>query len=124
VDPKSFESKIHAGIHVIGDASIAGALPKSGFAANSEAKQCAHAVVAMLKGDAVSEAKFVNTCYSLLSPTYGISVAGVYHIGEKGISEVPGAGGVSPKDADAEFRKKEADYTYGWYASIAADVWG
>ena len=95
VDPKTFESKIHKGIHVIGDASIAGALPKSGFAANSEAKICASAIAAMLKGEPVPEESFVNTCYSLVGPTYGISVAGVYRISEKGITEVPGSGGVS-----------------------------
>ncbi len=124
VDPKTFESKIHKGIHVIGDSSIAGALPKSGFAANSEAKICASAIAAMLKGEPVPEESFVNTCYSLIGPTYGISVAGVYRISDKGITEVPGSGGVSPKEATDAFRADEAKYAYGWYASITADTWG
>jgi sulfide dehydrogenase [flavocytochrome c] flavoprotein subunit len=124
VDPKTFESKIHQGIHVIGDASIAGALPKSGFAANSEAKIAANAIVSMLRGDAVHDASYVNTCYSLIAPEYAISVAGVYRVTEKGVTEIPGAGGVSPKDADAGFRANEARYTFGWYSSITADVWG
>ena len=124
VDPKTFESKIHKGIHVIGDSSIAGALPKSGFAANSEAKICASAIAAMLKGEPVPEESFVNTCYSLVGPTYGISVAGVYRISDKGITEVPGSGGVSPKEATDAFRADEAKYAYGWYASITADIWG
>jgi sulfide dehydrogenase [flavocytochrome c] flavoprotein subunit len=51
VDPKTFESKLHPGVHVIGDSSIAGALPKSGFAASSEAKMCAAAIVALFKGE-------------------------------------------------------------------------
>ena len=42
VDPKTFESKLHPGIHVIGDAAIAGALPKSGFAANSGFRHRGH----------------------------------------------------------------------------------
>ena len=46
VDAVTFESKLHPGIHVVGDSSIAGALPKSGFAASSEAKMCAAAIVA------------------------------------------------------------------------------
>lgn len=124
VDPKTFESKIHKGIHVIGDSSIAGALPKSGFAANSEAKICAAAIAAMLKGEPVPEESFVNTCYSLIAPNYGISVAGVYRISDKGIVEVPGAGGVSPKEATDAFREDEAKYAHGWYASITADTWG
>ncbi len=124
VDPKSFESTVHKDIHVIGDASIAGALPKSGFAANSEAKLCAAAIAASLKGQPLPDATFVNTCYSLVAPEYGISVAAVYRITEKGISAVKGAGGVSPKDADAGFRADEAKYAFGWYASITKDIWG
>src|SRR3990170_3955626 len=50
VNPMTFESKLHPGIHVIGDSAIAGALPKSGFAANSEAKIAAAAIVAQLNG--------------------------------------------------------------------------
>ncbi len=124
VDPKTFESKIHPGIYVIGDASIAGALPKSGFAASSEAKMCAAAIVALFRGETVADVSFVNTCYSLIAPEYGISVAGVYRITEKGITDVEGAGGVSPKDASEGFRADEAKYAAGWYASITADIWG
>jgi sulfide dehydrogenase [flavocytochrome c] flavoprotein subunit len=122
VDPKTFESKLHPGIHVIGDASIAGALPKSGFAANSEAKITASAIVAMFRGESVADASYVNTCYSLLAPNYGISVAGVYRVTDKGIVQIEG--GVSPKDATDGFRADEAKYAGGWYASITADAWG
>jgi sulfide dehydrogenase [flavocytochrome c] flavoprotein subunit len=125
IDFKTFESKIQKNIHVIGDSSIVGPdLPKSGFAANSEAKICASAIAAMLKGEPVPEESFVNTCYSLVGPTYGISVAGVYKLTEKGITPVPGSGGVSPKEATDAFREDEAKYARGWYASIAADTWG
>jgi sulfide dehydrogenase [flavocytochrome c] flavoprotein subunit len=123
VNPATFESTIHKHVHVIGDASIAGALPKSGFAANSEAKLCAAGIVAELRGEQPVFGSFVNTCYSLLAPDYGISVAGVYRITEKGIAEVPGAGGVSPAGADAEFRRDEAKYASGWYDSITTDIW-
>src|SRR6185436_1734009 len=43
IDPVTFESKLVPGVHVIGDAAIAGAMPKSAFAANSQAKTCAAA---------------------------------------------------------------------------------
>ena len=68
VDPKTFESKMYPGIHVIGDSSVAGALPKSGFAASSEAKMCAAAIVALFKGETPAENSLVNTCYSLIAP--------------------------------------------------------
>lgn len=123
VDQRSFESSVHAGIHVIGDASVAGKMPKSGFAANSQGKVCAAAIVSDLHGLTMPEPSYVNTCYSLISPDYGISVAAVYrHSKEKGIYKVDGSGGVSPKDANAQFRKDEARYAVGWYDSITADA--
>jgi len=124
VDPKTFESKLHPGVHVIGDSAIAGALPKSGFAASSEAKMCAAAIVTMFKGGTPAENSLVNTCYSMIAPKYAISVAGVYRVSDKGIVQIEGSGGVSPKDAPDSFREEEAKYTFGWYQSITADIWG
>jgi NADPH-dependent 2,4-dienoyl-CoA reductase/sulfur reductase-like enzyme len=77
IDPVTFESKLQTGIHVIGDAAIAGAMPKSAFAANSQAKTCAAAVARLLTGAVPSVPKLINTCYSLVAPDYGISIAGV-----------------------------------------------
>src|SRR5262249_47018772 len=78
IDPVTFESKLQPRIHVIGDAAIAGAMPKSAFAANSQAKTCAAAVAQLLTGGTPTSPKLINTCYSLVAPDYGISVAGVY----------------------------------------------
>lgn len=123
VDPRTFESTKQKGIYVIGDAANAAPMPKSGFAANSHAKAAAAAITAELAGQAPSDSVYVNTCYSLLAPDYGISVANIYRLTAEGIKEVPGSGGVSPKDADAAFRADEAKYALGWYASIVADTW-
>ena len=122
VDHKTFESKIHKGVHVLGDASIAAPMPKSGFAASTQAKVCAAAVAAMVRGKAPGQPKFVNTCYSLVAPDYGISVAMVYGYADGKIIKVKGSGGLSPMGASADFRKQEADYARGWYDSIARDI--
>ena len=125
VNQRTFESEVVPNIHVLGDAVLAGAMPKSGFSANSQAKVCARAVVARLREEEPPEPAFINTCYSLLSADYGISVAAVYRLDEHGtIASVPGAGGVSPADAPLAFRRAEADYARGWYASITADMFG
>src|SRR5437660_10719607 len=50
IDPVSFESKLVPNIHVIGDACIAGAIPKSASAASAQAKACAAAVISLLAG--------------------------------------------------------------------------
>lgn len=125
VNQRNFKADGQADIHVIGDASIAGKMPKSGFAANSQGKVCAAAIVSELRGKQMPEPSYVNTCYSLVSPDYGISVAAVYRYSkEKGIYKVKGSGGVSPKDADADYRKHEARYAKGWYDSITFDSFG
>jgi len=124
IDQRTFESRLQEDIHVIGDAATATPMPKSGFAASSQGKVCATAIVASLSGQEMPAPSLVNTCYSLVGPDYGISVAAVYRLGEDGITAVQGAGGVSPKDADASFRVAESRYAVGWYQSITADTWG
>ena len=96
IDPVTFESKLQPNIHVIGDASIAGAMPKSAFSANAQAKVCAAAVAKLVAGGKPDDPKLINTCYSLVAPDYGISVAGVYRPADGQIKDVEGSGGVSP----------------------------
>ena len=125
VNHRSFESEVVPGIHLLGDAILAGAMPKSGFSANSQAKVCARAIIHSLQGETPPEPLLMNTCYSLLSEEYGISVAAVYRLDDRGtIAPVEGSGGVSPPDATMEFRQSEAEYARGWYASITADMFG
>ncbi len=50
IDPVTFESKRAPNVHVVGDATIAGGMPKSAFSANAQAKVCAAAVVDLLAG--------------------------------------------------------------------------
>ena len=112
------------GIHVIGDAAIAGAMPKSAFSANAQAKVCAQAVIDLLAGRAPQEPKLINTCYSLVAPGYGISVAGVYHPANGVLADIEGAGGTSPLDAPASLREQEALYAADWYRTITQQVFG
>ena len=123
VDQKTFESKLQPGVHVIGDATIAGAMPKSGYAANSQGKVCAAAVVALLNEGEVGVPSYVNTCYSIAGPEWGISVAAVYKLGADGvITSVPNSGGVTPMDASEEMHKREVEYAYSWYKNIVHDI--
>jgi NADPH-dependent 2,4-dienoyl-CoA reductase/sulfur reductase-like enzyme len=124
IDPVTFESKLQPNIHVIGDAAIAGAMPKSAFAANSQAKVCAAAVATLLKGDKPAEPKLINTCYSAVAPDYAISIAGVYRPANGLLADVEGAGGVSPIDAPASFRALEASYADAWFKTITSEVFG
>ena len=123
VNQVTFESTLQPGIHVIGDASIAGKMPKSGFSANSQGKVAAAAIVSELAGQEPIEPSYANTCYSLITPEHGISVAKVYKISDKKtIVGIKGSGGLSPKNEDPIVRRQEAIYTQGWYDAIVQDM--
>lgn len=124
IDPVTFESRLQPNIHVIGDASIAGGMPKSAFSANVQGKVCAVAIASLLRGDAPVEPKLINTCYSLVAPDYGISVAGVYSPRNGVLTDVEGAGGTSPVNAPPSFRAQEAAYAEAWFQTIASEVYG
>ncbi|WP_294949255.1 NAD(P)/FAD-dependent oxidoreductase [Sulfurivirga sp.] len=123
VDHMTFESTLKKNIHVVGDSSIASPLPKSGYAANSEAKICAAAIVSLLNGKKMPEPSWVNTCYSIIAPGDGISVAMVYAYENGKIIKVKGSGGLTGK-YDPELRKREEMYAHSWFNNITADVFG
>ena len=124
IQGKNFESTKHKNIHVIGDSCGAKPMPKSGYAANSQAKVCAAAVVALLNGKDSPDPSYVNTCYSIIHPGDGISVAMVYDYDPaKGkIIKVKGSGGLTPSKFDAKMREREQQYAYSWYNNITADI--
>jgi sulfide dehydrogenase [flavocytochrome c] flavoprotein chain len=117
VDATTFESTLHKNIHVIGDACIAGAMPKSGYSANSEAKTCATNLVALMNGKETTVMTGINTCYSFLSAKEAVSVAGVYTVKDNAIIAVPNSGGVSPDLSEAE-----AVYASSWLNNILTEM--
>jgi sulfide dehydrogenase [flavocytochrome c] flavoprotein subunit len=124
IDPVTFESKLQPGIHVIGDAAIGGAMPKSAFAANAQAKVCADAILQLFAGAAPAEPRLINTCYSLAAPGYGFSVAGVYRPTNGLLTDVEGAGGTSPLDAPDALRAQEATFADAWFKTITHETFG
>jgi sulfide dehydrogenase [flavocytochrome c] flavoprotein chain len=124
IEPATFTSTMHPDIHVIGDAAIANAMPKSAFAANAQAKLCAVQAADLLKGKTPRSTTLINTCYSLVDQEYGISVAGVYQPTSDGWQSVPGAGGVSPLEADDNTRRQEAVYARDWFETLTRQVFG
>ena len=119
INPTTFESTLHKDIHVIGDSSIAGAMPKSGYSANSEAKACATNIVALMNGKEIIEMSAINTCYSYLSAKEAVSVTGVYKVNaeKQAIEALPGSVAVSP-----DLSEVEAIYAESWLKNILADM--
>lgn len=125
VKAATFESQLADDVFVVGDATVAAPMPKSGFCANSQAKVAAAAIAASLDSRDAPRPYFTNTCYSLVAPDYGISVAAIYNLNSDGlIQAVEGAGGLSPREAPASLRVAEAQNAHSWYDAICQDTWG
>ena len=124
IDGKTFESTLQKGIHVIGDAAIQSPLPKSGYAANSEAKVVAAAVVDLVNDREPGTPSWVNTCYSIVAPEDGISVAMVYNLVDGKVAKVEGSGGLTPMDSSPADRAREVKYAHSWFNNITHDIFG
>jgi sulfide dehydrogenase [flavocytochrome c] flavoprotein chain len=123
IDPVTFASKRVPNIHVIGDACIAGAIPKSASAANAEAKACAAAVVNLLAGKAPETPRLTGACYSTVAPGYAFSLSGAYAPKDGLFTEVEGPS-TSLVDAPREVRAQEAETALKWFSAITADTFG
>jgi sulfide dehydrogenase [flavocytochrome c] flavoprotein subunit len=117
VNPVTFESTLAKDVHVIGDAVSAGALPKSGYAANSEAKVAAINIVQLMNGKEPIEPSFVNACYSFITDKEAISVTGVYKVVGGKPTAVPNSGGVSQ-----DLSEREAIYGRSWLTNILTEM--
>ena len=122
VDTRTMESTKQKNIHVLGDAAIAASMPKSGYAANSQAKVCAAAIAALLNGQEPPVPAFINTCYSIAADKWGFSVMGVYKSAKDGSEIVKLAGGTSPVKSPPEYFEREEQYAHSWYNNITKDM--
>jgi len=124
IDPVTFASRLVPNIHVIGDACIGGAIPKSASAANAEAKACAGAVASLISGASPAMPKLDGTCYNTVAPGYAFSLSGSYQPKDDIFAEIEGSGFTSPVDASRETRLRESDIAQSWYHTITAETFG
>ncbi|MGB7334595.1 MAG: NAD(P)/FAD-dependent oxidoreductase [Salaquimonas sp.] len=122
IDAASMRSKVDESIFVIGDACIAGAMPKSGFSANSQAKVAAMNVRGDLVQSKVFPAKYSNTCWSLIESDDGVKVGAQYAPQDGAIASTSSF--ISQTGEDASMRKATYEESVGWYAGITKDMFG
>ena len=120
IDPASMKPRQDANIFVIGDACVAGDMPKSAFAANSQAKVAANVVRSELTGSRVFPAKYTNTCWSLIETDNAVKVGGAYEPKDGKIAATETY--ISKPGEDAETRKQTQAENTGWYSAIVADM--
>jgi len=120
VDAENMRSTIDPNIYVLGDASIAGDMPKSAFSANSQAKVAALMVRGELINARTFPARYANTCWSLIAPDDTVKVGGRYEPKPDKITAAETF--VSKTDENAEYRKQIQAENVGWYSGIIADM--
>jgi sulfide dehydrogenase [flavocytochrome c] flavoprotein subunit len=114
IAPHTFESQSVSHVHVIGDACIADAMPKSASAAYTQARQCARAIASLLREQAVPEPAFESVCYSMLGPQRAISIHGRFGIEDGRIVALE-----SPAASAAD--APQAREARRWYRAIRED---
>ncbi len=120
--PATMQSRLDENIHILGDSAAQGDMPKSGFAANSQAKVAAMAVRGALTGSRVFPAKFSNTCWSLIDTDNGVKVGASYTATDEKIASVDSF--ISQTGESADLRATTYRESLGWYDAIVADMFG
>jgi len=118
--PATMASKADPNVYVLGDASVASSMPKSGFSANSQAKVAANAIRGELTGSKVFTPRFANTCWSLIATNDGVKVGANYSAGKEKIEVVDKF--ISKTGEDTAVRKMTYEESEGWYSGITTDM--
>jgi NADPH-dependent 2,4-dienoyl-CoA reductase/sulfur reductase-like enzyme len=120
INPENMKSTIDPNIYIVGDACIPGDMPKSAFAANSQAKIAAM----MIRGELVSArtfpARYTNTCWSFIETNDTVKVGGRYEAKDGKIAAVETF--ISKAGESADLRKQTQDENMAWYTGFTADV--
>jgi len=122
IDAASMKSTVDPNIFVVGDASIAGEMPKSAFSANSQAKVAAMIIRSELTQSRAFPARYSNTCWSLIAPDDDIKVGASYEPKDGAIKATSTF--VSQKGEAADLRKQNYKESVDWYNGITADIFG
>ncbi len=124
VDPVTFESLLQNNIHVIGDAALAGTLPKSAFSGALEGRFCAAALAALFAGKQPAAAGLASNCYSLVAPDYAISITGNFAPEKGEFAEVDHSIASSPLEAAPALRAEEAKKAEAWFRTATQAIFG
>ncbi|MGQ9367287.1 FCSD flavin-binding domain-containing protein [Azospirillum sp. ST 5-10] len=122
IDPFTMASRVDPTVFVLGDAAIAGDMPKSAFSADSQAQVVADVIVReLLDGPDVAVA-YRNRCWSLIGTEDSVFVGGRYRPTPDRIEEV--ARDISTLDDTAVTRRQNYVDSAGWYAGLTTRIFG
>jgi sulfide dehydrogenase [flavocytochrome c] flavoprotein chain len=121
---ESFKSALVEDVYVLGDAAIANDMPKSAFAANSQAKVVAADILAEVAGKERFPPRYRNTCWSMLGPNNSVKIGANYAAGVKDGQPALVASGafVSAANETAEVRRQSYEESAAWYDAITSEA--
>lgn len=122
VNPSTLESTQVPGVHVVGDAAIMGPLPKSAYAAHTQAQVAAGAIAHGLGYGQPPEILFQNACWSVVAGNDAIKLGADYIVQDGEV--VQGEGFISEVGESAETRAEVKAEAEAWYRGISAAIWG
>ncbi|WP_199085813.1 NAD(P)/FAD-dependent oxidoreductase [Bosea sp. ASV33] len=120
IDPATMKSTVDPAVFVLGDACIAGDMPKSAFSANNQAKVAAMVACSELAGEPAFPARYFNTCWSLVAPDDAIKVGGRYEPRDGRIAATETF--ISQPGESDEVRRQTQAENLAWYEAISADI--
>jgi NADPH-dependent 2,4-dienoyl-CoA reductase/sulfur reductase-like enzyme len=120
IDPATMKSTVDPAVFVLGDACIAGDMPKSAFSANNQAKVAAMVACSELAGGPAFPARYFNTCWSLVAPDDAIKVGGRYEPRDGRIAATETF--ISQPNESDEVRRQTQAENLAWYEAISADI--
>jgi sulfide dehydrogenase [flavocytochrome c] flavoprotein chain len=120
VNLQNFTSKKVQHVYVLGDASIANDMPKSAFAANSQAKVVAGEILAELAHKQPQPPHYSNTCWSLLAPDDDVKIGANYAAEDDRL--VASGAFASHGGEPAELRKQNYLESLAWYGAITGEM--
>lgn len=121
INRMNFESTIAPNVYILGDASIADAMPKSGFSANTQAKVAARAITETLAGRPIPEPAWSNTCYALAGDEWGLFVADIFRIVDGKIARTNTRDRYQFLTATDGERRAAARFLRSWIRTITMD---
>lgn len=126
INPQNFSSTKARDVYVIGDAAIAADMPKSAYAAVSQAGVVAADIIADLTGKPRTVGRYHNTCWSMVAPGDSAKIGGDYSPGEKnGKPFLKGENEfISQPDDSAAVRLETNQESQDWYQTVVADLFG
>lgn len=121
-EPVGMTSSLDPKVVVLGNSAVAGDMPKSAFAANSQAVVAADLLLHELLGVDNPEIAYRNRCWSLIAKDDSVFVSGRYMPGNEKIEQTESD--VSALDDSPAQRRQNFDNSDAWYAGLVSDLFG